>query len=143
MKSYTLHYRNKYPMGHVQATENAVDVYDHAGDHCVALRKNGAGQWRDESADQGCLDKHDLAPIPKDARLYKEEIKDGAATGRIIKDEKYDERRSKVEQFLDDSGRFVVSCEDLKTKGFDFDEKQKVTREPKAKQLAEFEKLSQ
>lgn len=133
MKSYTLHYRNKYPKGHVQSTENAVDVYDHEGNHCVALRKNGAGQWADESAAQGCLDQHDLAPIPKDARLYKEDIKEGAATGRIVKDDKYDERAPKVEKFLDESNRFVMSCEDLKKKGFEFDEKQRVYREPESK----------
>lgn len=135
MKSYTLHYRNKYPKGHVQSTENAVDVYDHEGNHCVALRKNGAGQWIDESAAQGCLDKHDLAPIPKDSRLFKEESKDGVMTGRIIKDEKYDERTSKIDQFLDESDRFVMSCDDLKKKGFEFDEKQKVTQSPKAAEL--------
>lgn len=136
MKSYTLHYRNKYPKGHVQATENAVDVYDHEGSHCVALRKNGAGQWVDESGAQGCLDKHDLAPIPKDSRLFKEEVKDGAATGRIIKDEKYDERTSKIDKFLDESDRFVMSCEDLKSKGFEFDEKQRCIREPQAESAA-------
>lgn len=127
MKSYVLHYRNKYPGGQVQASETALDVYDHKGNHCIALRKNGAGQWMDESAAQGCIDKHDLAPIPKDSRLYKED-----ALGRFIKDEEFEARAKKVKSFLDDSGRFVLSCDDLKKKGYQFDDKQRVIVLPQA-----------
>lgn len=71
MLSYYVHYKNKYPGGVVQQGESFLDVYNVAGEHAVALRKNGAGQWVDESEKYGCVDKHDLSPIPKDARVYK------------------------------------------------------------------------
>lgn len=128
MKSYVLHYKNKYPKGHVVSSENALDVYDKDGNYCVALRKNGAGQWVDCSEAEGAVDKHDLAPIPKDSRLYKEE----PGSAKIIKDDKFAEREKKYPKFLDKEGRKIMSCEELKKMGFEFDEKQQLTREPAA-----------
>lgn len=76
MKSYIVHYRNKYPGGRVDASETSIDAYDSYGRHRVALRKNGAGQWICHSEEFGCLDRHDLAPIPKNSRVWKH-YKDG------------------------------------------------------------------
>lgn len=71
MKSWIAHYRNKYPKGSVRSSESAIDVYDAEGGHRVALRKNGANQMVDASEELGCIDRHDLSPIPKDARVHK------------------------------------------------------------------------
>lgn len=71
MKPWVVHYRNKYPGGSVHASETAIDVYNADGEHCVALRKNGAGQMVCQSKELGCKDQHDLSPIPKDARVHK------------------------------------------------------------------------
>lgn len=70
-KSIVVHYRNKYPKGAVHASDSAIDVYDAEGNHCVALRKNGANQMVCQSKEMGCRDSHDLSPIPKDARVHK------------------------------------------------------------------------
>ena len=88
MKSYVVHYRNKYPGGAVHASESAIDVYDAEGNHCVALRKNGAGQMVCQSKELGCKDAHDLSPIPKDARVHKL-----FADGTIGESEEASERR--------------------------------------------------
>lgn len=65
------HYKNKYPGGSVRSSDSAIDVYDASGEHVVALRKNGADQLVCQSKQLGCRDVHDLAPIPKDARVHK------------------------------------------------------------------------
>ena len=118
-KSWVVHYRNKYPGGQVQASDSAIDVYDSHGDHVVALRKNGAGQWSDQSEEFGCKDKHCLAPIPKDARLYKE------IDGKLAKDEKYEERMKAKDEYLCDEDRKVLSCKELEAKGLSFDASQR------------------
>ncbi len=94
MLSWVVHYKNKYPGGKVQASENAIDVYDVQNNHAVALRKNGAGQWVDESEKFGCVDKHCLAPIPKDARVHK------VVDGKVGLDEKHEERIEKRADLL-------------------------------------------
>lgn len=119
MMSYYLHYKNKYPGGRVSLSESALDVYDAEGEHCVALRKDGGGSFIDRSAAMGCKHEHDLAPIPKDARLFK--LKDG----KVSKDELYDERSKGLERFLQDGK--ILSCDDLKEK-FQFDEKQRLLK---------------
>lgn len=124
MKSWIVHYKNKYPGAKVQSSESALDVYlgDH---HVVALRKDGAGGWADHSEEMGCRDRHDLAPIPKDARVHK------VVDGKVGFDELAEERKQKCRRFVKD-GR-VLSCDELKKHGFQFDEKQRVVAEPQAK----------
>lgn len=121
MKQWHVHYMNKYPQGRVSASESAMDVYDSEGVHCVALRKDGGGNLVDRSEELGCKDRHDLSPIPKDARLYKVcPIK-----GHITKDEKFEQRKDLVEDFM--VGTKVGSCvEDLKH--MSFDEKQRLQK---------------
>lgn len=87
MLSWVVHYKNKYPGSRVVQSENAMDVYDSSGEHVVAMRKNGAGQWVCESEKYGCVDCHDLAPIPKDARVHK--VQDG----KVGFDEKAEARK--------------------------------------------------
>lgn len=126
MKSLILHYMNKYPGGRVHAVEGAIDVFDRSGRHCVALRSQGSGQLVCASAEMGCAHAHDLAPIPKDARLFKWQ------DGKISKDELHDARREKLGAFVKD-GR-VQSCHEL---GLSlFDDKQRLTVEGQQKFFA-------
>lgn len=121
MKQWHVHYMNKYPQGRVSASDSAMDVYDSEGVHCVALRKDGGGNLVDRSEELGCKDRHDLSPIPKDARLYKLDPK----SGYIVKDEKFDERKDKVKSFM--VGSKVGACkEDLLE--MSFDEKQRLQK---------------
>lgn len=121
MRNIAVHYKNKYPGAVVEYSDDRLDVY--SGEyHLVALRKNGAGQWVDKSEEIGCMERHDLSPIPKDARVFKE------VDGKISLDEKADERRSLREKFL--SNGKILSCEELSKKGFQFDEKQRLLVAP-------------
>lgn len=108
MKSWIVHYRNKYPGGRVDVSESALNVFNSDGQHCVSLRKDGAGGLVCVSKEMGCLHEHDLSPIPKDARLWKMD----KVSGAIVRDEKHKERSALVEKFMDEEGR-VVSCEAL------------------------------
>lgn len=87
VRSWQVHYMNKYPGGRVIATDSSLDVYDADGNHRVSLCKNGAGQWACASGDCGAMDGHDLSPLPKEARVHKLQ-KDG----KIGLDEKHEER---------------------------------------------------
>lgn len=121
MESYFVHYKNKYPGCRIFQSEEALDVYTAGGEHAVALRKNGAGQWVDISEKMGCRDRHDLAPIPKDARLFK--MRDG----KFSADEAHEERLEKHKAYVcKQRGDVVLSCDELSKKhGKKFDEKQK------------------
>lgn len=120
-KSWHVHYLNKYPGGSVRSSGSGMDVYNAEGEHVVALRQNGAGQLLDESEALGLRDRHDLAPIPKEARVYK--IKDG----KIGKSEEFEDRMAARENHVcPERGDVVLSCEDWKKHGKSFDEKQKV-----------------
>lgn len=119
-----VHYMNKYPGGKVFIADDSLDVYDASGEHVVALRKNGAGQLVCQSEQLGCKHKHDLAPIPKDARLYK--MRDG----KVSKDEKFVERIKLREEFLCGDDSKILSCEELKAQGYRFDDKQVVQEKP-------------
>lgn len=117
MKSLKIHYMNKYPGGKIESSEERLDVYDHEGRHCVSLRKNGGGAWDDVSEANGLPHRHDLSPIPKQSRLYKE------IEGKISKDDQYNDRVKKVSEYMED-GR-VLSCEQLQKSGkMKFDSKQ-------------------
>ncbi len=100
MKSYVVHYKNKYPDSKVSWSDDSVDVHDKNGDHRVALRKNGAGMWVDVSEEHGCSDRHDLAPIPKEARAFKL-----YADGKIGRAEEHDERIEEARSYASDDGK--------------------------------------
>lgn len=132
MKSLAVHYRNKYPGGHVEQSENSLRAYDAEGKLRVRLEKGGDGMMHDMSEADGLDDRHCLAPIPKDSRIHK--VRDG----KISRDELADERENLKEEFVDESGR-VQSCEELKKQGYEFCPAQKVTRRPEANAADESE----
>lgn len=109
MKSLQVHYMNKYPGGSVEASDDKLDVYDVDGVRRLALRKNGGGALVDVSEEQGLPDRHDLSPLPKQARLFK------VIGEKIVKDELYSERLQKFEKYCD--GSRVMSCEELQKAG--------------------------
>lgn len=133
MKALFVHYKNKYPGGRIEFGDDYLDVYDADGAHRVSLHKNGAGQLVCRSEQLGCVDKHDLSPIPKESRLWKVGKKDvldkeGKKVGEleaVVKDEKYDQRLESVKKYLKDGK--VCSCEEITalSKGeIRFDDKQ-------------------
>lgn len=124
MLNWLVHYKNKYPGCRVIQSESALDVFK-GDDHLVAIRKNGANQWVDESEKYGCVERHDLAPIPKDARVHK--VQDG----KVGLDEEHAERMQKREKFLE-NGK-VLSIQELKADGFKFDESGRMLEEPAKK----------
>lgn len=71
MKSFAAHYSNKYPNGHVDYDESKLTAYDRYGRKRVAIAVGGNGEIVDRSAEVGALDKHCLAPIPKNSRAFK------------------------------------------------------------------------
>lgn len=129
MRSLYVHYKNKYPGGSVRSSDDAVDVYSASGEHVVALRKNGAGQMLDVSEELGLRDRHCLAPIPKDSRIFK--IKEG----KVSEDEAASDRISKRGAFVCPKHQDkILSCAELeKEHGFKFDERQRALEMPKAK----------
>lgn len=129
MKSLVVHYKNKYPGGRVSLSDSALDVYSADGDLCVSLRKNGAGQWVDQSDEMGARDKHCLSPIPKQSRVFKLH-----ADGKIGRDEKHEER-SKFAGKLEREGR-ILSCEEYIAEGFVIDKEHSIVSGP-AKGAAE------
>ena len=114
MLPYAAHLKNKYPGGRVVVSEEAIDAYCAGGEHRVALRKNGAGQWVDQSERLGCVDSFDLAPIPKDCRVHK------AFSDKLGLDDKADERKEKRKALVR-SGK-VLSIAEYQKEGLQFDE---------------------
>jgi len=98
-KPYFAHYKNKYG-GMVHMSENTFDVYNKAGELCVALRKDGNGQIKDCSKEFGCKDEHDLAPIEKKFRAHKL-YKDG----NIAPSEEYAERKAFCDDAISKEGK--------------------------------------
>lgn len=93
MKSEAVHYMNKYPKAVVIYDENKLDVL--ADGLKVALRRDGHGKIVDVSAEMGAQDKHDMSPIPKNARVFK--LYD---SGKIAKAEEAEERMISRKQIL-------------------------------------------
>ena len=119
-KSWFIHYKNKYPGGSVRMSDASFDVYAASGEHVVALRKDGAGGWSDQSAELGLRDAHDLAPIPKDSRVHK------LVDGKVGLSEEHEHReKARGAYVCPDKKDVVLSCDALKKHGFSFDEKQK------------------
>ena len=136
MLGLQVHYKNKYPKGKIEASENSFDVYDQHGEHCVALRKDGAGNLVCQSEKLGLKHKHDLSPIPKMSRLYKVCPQKGV----IKKDEKFEERVKAFGEFFCEDESKIMSCEELSAVdadgkplyGYKFNDKQEILEAPKA-----------
>jgi hypothetical protein len=127
MKSWIPHYSNKYPGGSIDASDSSFSVKDASGKLRVKLSKDGCGMWKDVGPDFGALDAHDLAPIPKDSRIFKQCPKSGA----LIKDEASEERTKYVAEHFEDR---VPSCKELEDAGVArFDEKQRHDKHFQAK----------
>ena len=114
-KAYAVHYRNKFPGGKVDFTEDKLDAYDSEGNHRVALRVAGNGQIVDVGSEVGASDQHCLSPIPKNARVYKLE-----KNGCIGMDEKASERKEVAKKLL--VGGKILSIEQYREMGVDFDQ---------------------
>lgn len=110
--SWIAHYMNKYPGGKVECEEDSIKVYCAQGRARVCLRKNGADQWTDESAKEGFEDRHDLAPIPKEARAYKHYSR-GYGKSEVTKSEEHDERKPYGEQIASQFDGRVPSIPEL------------------------------
>ena len=90
MKSFHVHYKNKYPDAQISVTEKSLDVYQD-GKHLVSIGVDIAGNFQDYSKERGCLESHDLCPIPKRTRL----VKTCKVTGHIIADDLAESRLAK------------------------------------------------
>ena len=145
MLSLVAHYKNKFPGGQVFLREDSLDVHDAAGNHVVALRKNGAGQWSDESVRMGCVGAaivkcekhpsgqkqvggHDLSPIPRDARAWKHYSKKGER--EVLAPAEEHDYRSKAALKMQVGGKILSIAED-EAQGWQFDDKGAVKSEPK------------
>lgn len=117
MKSYHVHYMNKYPGGKVFSSENSIDVYCERGFHRVALRKDGGGSWVDRSKEFGALDEHSLEPIPKDSRVMKLYRKDRDDV--IAPAEEHGVRKQASAQLAVDGK--ILSIPEYEKKGFKFE----------------------
>lgn len=106
MKSYHVHYLNKYG-GHCESSESSMRAYDKAGGLQVCVEKNGAGQWVDRSEEYGLEGRHDLSPIPKECRAHKL-----YANGKIGRAEEYDERKPVQEAMIAKHGK-VLSIKEV------------------------------
>lgn len=118
MHSYLAHLKNSYPGSRVECREDSMDVWGADGEHLVAIRKNGAGQWTDVGAQIGARDSFSLAPIPKAARVWKHYSKQGD-DGRVALSEEAASRKESVKAFVKD-GR-VQSIAELQAAGVQFD----------------------
>lgn len=114
MQSWIVHYKNKYPGCLVQASNSSFDVY-RGDEHLLCVQKDGAGQWADQSEALGLPERHDLAPIPKDARVHK------VQAGKVGLDEDHESRKKLREKYVE--GGKVLSMDELKKKkGLKFDD---------------------
>lgn len=114
MQAIAVHYMNKYPNGQVDYTEDKLDVKCAKGLRRVSLRVTGAGTLKDFSAETGCLDKHDMSPIPKGARIFKLN-----SVGIITLDEKHEERAKGLADLVKDGK--VLAINEYDSKVFDVD----------------------
>lgn len=116
------HYANKFD--YVECDDRQLKAFLKNGKLAVHLVIDGAGNVKDLSEKLGLPYRHDLSPIPKDARCKKRDSK-----GNLSNDELHDERLKLREKFLDSNG-VVQSCEELSAKGWKFDDKQKLLSSP-------------
>lgn len=125
-KNIVVHVKNKYPQAQVRADDQGLDAYSQDGEHILAIRKNGANQFVDQSAELGCRDRFDLSPLPKESRVFK------VVDGKIGFAEEADARKESRKRYM--KGDKVLSCEELKKEGWDFDERQREIKAPKAQE---------
>lgn len=125
MQSWKVHYKNKYPGCSIRESESSFDVYSKSGEHLISVRKNGAGQMLDMSEADGLPERHDLAPIPRDARVFK------VMGGKIAHDDKAKAREKAREEFV--RGEKVASCDELSQEGYEFSAKGDVSLRPSKK----------
>lgn len=131
MKSWIVHYKNKFPGCSVNATENSLDVFGADGTHLVSLVKNGAGQWVDRSEEMGCAKKHCTAPIPRDARVHKL----CKVTGNIILDEEAGERVKARRAVMNSAGE-VRTIAEMQAQGHEFDSKGGLVKKAQPQQVS-------
>jgi len=133
MKSLQVHYMNKYPGGYCEANDQGLRAYDADGKLRVCLQKGGDGGMHDVSEEMGLPDRHDLSPLPKDARVHK------VVGGKIGKSEEAEDRAEAAKKYVVD-GR-VPSCEELegpkKDTGWKFDKGHEMVSMPEGEESAE------
>lgn len=130
MKSLLVHYKNKYPNGRVEISEDKLDAFCSDGVHRVALRRGGDGVIRDFGKELGAIDKHDLSPIPKNARVFKL-----YADGTVNLAEEAQERFGVAEEIQYQNK--ILSINEYKKAGLKFDDKENIILpEPPAAQPA-------
>lgn len=125
MKHLVVHYKNKYPDCHVDHSDDKLDVHGAEG-LLVSLRRDGSGMIVDKSAENGASDKHDLSPIPKDARVHKL-----YESGKMGLSEESEKRKLAVKKLHVDGK--ILSINEYKTLGYEFNDKGEVKEWPKAK----------
>lgn len=131
MKHLAAHYMNKYPSAVVMFDENKLDVLSSDGLK-VALRVNGQGMIVDLGEECGASDKHDIGPIPKDARVYKL-----YADGSLKMSEEAKERKASAKKLAVDGK--ILSIEEYKKMGYKFSDKGEVIGLPEKAEAAPVE----
>lgn len=97
MKSWIVHYKNKYPGGLVLASEQSINVYCNRGVHRVSMQRDGHGNMVCVSEELGLRDGHSLDPIPKNSRVWKLYASGKIALSEEGKDRLVDARSMMVE----------------------------------------------
>ena len=113
MKTFHVHYKNKYPDAQVVSTEKSLDVFQD-GKHLVSIGKDAAGNFKDYSKEKGCEYGHDLCPLPKRVRIYKA----CPISGHIVKDELHESRLERQDEnnWCEESGcRRARSIHEIKS----------------------------
>jgi hypothetical protein len=126
MKHELPHAANRFGLENVECDDKSLRAYVD-GKLAMLVEINGAGQVVDRSEEFGLSHKFCKSPIPKESRLYKQ------VGGKLVKDEKHDDRAKSRAEFCDSSG-VVLSCEKLAEAGFKFDDKQVCLEKPSKKE---------
>jgi hypothetical protein len=141
VKPYIVHYQNKYPGGRVHSSESSLDVYCKDGLHRVALRKNGgSGALEDCSEEFGCVDRHDLDPLPKETR-FRKLYKDGKIGNAEEFEERYPAACEAAQHECGGKGK-VPSSSEVKAWNMKKEKEEKAARAALAKEKAEAAKLA-
>lgn len=127
MLSIVVHYKNKYPKARVEHNEDQLNVYAQDGTLLVALKRGGGGALVDVGEQLGAKDKHDMSPLPKNARVHKLTV-----DGKIALDELHAERRPEARAIADQFGGKVPCIPSLKKKGYEFDGDSLVMSQPQS-----------
>lgn len=128
MKHLAAHYMNKYPSSVVMFDEKKLDVLGDGGLK-IALRTNGNGMIVDSGDECGASDKHDIGPIPKDARVYKL-----YADGSLKKSEEANVRVAASKSLAVDGK--ILSIEEYKKLGYKFNDKGEIIGLPVKAEVA-------